>query len=120
MLRYIDMNWDSLKRYFRALISGDFGLAVTVWKFGVLIPILFAIPASIFLDDDTFGFFLIAMYLYNIPVLIGAWNASNKYQGDKIWTYLSQILVIISAIKIGFPILVIFFGIIAGFFSLLF
>jgi len=79
------------------LKSGEFGLAKTYWLFGVII----FLPINILLDTGLLSFE--ALLLVYAPMLtylyfwtIGCWIAATNYEGAKIWTILTKIILVIN------------------------
>lgn len=44
---------------------------------------------------------MLAYTAYEIPVIMGTWRASNKYQGPKIWAVLAKIAVVLGVIMLA-------------------
>jgi len=49
--------------------------------------------------------FTIAVVVYQVFVLVGIWNAANKYQGPTIWAVLAKIAVVLGAILLALSLL---------------
>lgn len=81
------------------LKSGEFGLAKTYWLFGVIA----FLPLNILLDTGLLSFeamliILVPMLTYYYFWTIGCWIAATNYEGPKIWTILTKIILVISAL----------------------
>ena len=79
------------------LKSGEFGLAKTYWLFGVIIflpiPILRDIGIwSVEVLLIVYAATLIYLYFWTI----GCWIAATNYEGAKIWTILTKIILVIN------------------------
>ena len=99
------------KNFITRLFNGDISLAVTYWIFGVIIGnIIFGMLCSL-IDAKYFelipkvgilpiNIFLLIGLVYNIFILIAIYRSAVKYKGNKIWSILARILVIINTIFI--------------------
>lgn len=87
--------------FFRQLVNGDFGLAKTYWLYGVLVGVFANILSSVITSIDALVIFMIIYTAYEIPVFIGIWSASDKYQGPSVWAVLSKIAVILGVIMLA-------------------
>ncbi|MCP4340931.1 MAG: hypothetical protein GY799_19090 [Desulfobulbaceae bacterium] len=86
---------------------GEFGLAITFWIYGVLAQAIFSIIAILLIwlfDYENARIFLNCLYMlsttYMVIFLFGLWDASNNYNGNKKWSVLSKIYVILTVISI--------------------
>ncbi|MEL0660834.1 hypothetical protein V6255_17000 [Psychromonas arctica] len=102
------------KYFFGKLYQGHFGLAKTVWLYGVLVNITYLITVNIFnlfktntTPQELILFTLLAL-AYNLIYMSGAWEAAEKYQGRHLWVALTKCLLIIEYFiwAIGFFILI--------------
>jgi len=80
------------------LWSGNFGLAMTYWAYGVLGGIVWGVGIFTLKPDPQgtliwFVWFIFAVYY--IIVYIGIWQAATKYSGRKIWAILAKFAVIV-------------------------
>ena len=92
------------KSFFHKLANGDFGLAKTYWLYGVLVGVLANIISNIITSTPGLVIFMVVYAAYEIPVLMGIWRASDKYQGPSVWAVMAKIAVILGVIMlvIGF------------------
>jgi hypothetical protein len=93
--------------YFTKLINGDFGLAKTYWLFGVVVGvvtqlIIIAVPSRPLFLILFFGF-----RIYEVPLLIGIWRASNKYIGNEFWSGISKFAVVVAWVLLVYELLII-------------
>jgi len=89
------------KGFFKKLSDGDFGLAKTYWLYGVLAGIIgrFLLEGiSLSGSMALMVVFLLALVAYSVLQLTGAWNASNRYTGWRVWSVLAKIAVILGAL----------------------
>lgn len=97
------------KNFIVRLFNGDISLPVTYWIFGVIIGnVIFGTLCSV-IDSKYFeliskvgilpiNVFLIFTLVYNIFILIAIYRSALKYKGNKIWSILARILVIINTV----------------------
>ena len=82
------------KGFFHQLSDGDFGLAKTYWLYYVLVGVVLVPLAENFITSvGVFIAIMVGFVLYEIPVLLGMWRASNKYAGPNVWAVLAKIAV---------------------------
>ncbi len=81
--------------FFLKLVSGDYGLALTYWVFCVGGGVIFRIIFSSITSINALTLVLIVYILYTIAVMLGVWNAADRYKGSKFWAVLAKILVIL-------------------------
>jgi hypothetical protein len=99
---------DSLIIFLKTLWSGNFGLPMTYWVYGVLGGIVWAVgilalsPEPDSSLDQIVRFLLIA---YGAVVYVGIWQAANKYTGNKAWAVLAKFMVIVVALPIAIRLL---------------
>ena len=97
------------KSFISRLFNGDVSLSVTYWVFGVIIgnvvlgTLYSLIDAKYFEIASKIGtlpinIFLIITLAYNIFILIAIYRSAVKYTGNKIWSILARILVVINTI----------------------
>lgn len=96
------MNDELRQNFFVKIAYGDFGLFKTFWvyNFGVnvLAVAIFIIIYSLSLD------FLetplsIVFFTYTPVIIIGIFNAAKRYEGNKLWSALAQILALLGVIQ---------------------
>ena len=99
------------KNFITRLFNGDISLAVTYWIFGVIIGNIILGMLCSLIDAKYFelipkvgilpiNIFLLIGLVYNIFILIAIYRSAVKYKGNKIWSILARILVIINTIFI--------------------
>lgn len=97
------------KNFITRLFNGDISLPVTYWVFGVIIgnvvlgTLYSAIDLKYFEIVSKLGIlpiniFLVFSLAYNIFILIAIYRSAVKYTGNKLWSILARILVIINTI----------------------
>jgi len=79
------------KWFLARLADGDFGLAKTYWLFGVLAGIIINFIVGIIPSLDVLAVVLTLAVVYQVVVLLGVWQAANKYQGRPAWSILAKI-----------------------------
>jgi hypothetical protein len=100
------------KNFITRLFNGDISLAVTYWIFGVIIGNIILGMLCSLIDAKYFelipkvgilpiNIFLLIGLVYNIFILIAIYRSAVKYKGNKIWSILARILVIINTIFIN-------------------
>lgn len=89
------------KYFFEKLYQGYFGLAKTVWLYGVLVNITYLMTVNVFTlfktnttPKELILFTLLAL-AYNLIQMSGAWEAAEKYQGRHLWIALTKCFLII-------------------------
>lgn len=87
--------------FFGKLYQGYFGLAKTVWLYGVLVNITYLMTVNVFTlfktnttPKELILFTLLAL-AYNLIQMSGAWEAAEKYQGRHLWIALTKCFLII-------------------------
>ena len=90
------------KGFFSKLTGGEFGLAKTYWLYGVLVGVVANVSTSFITSIYGLVVTMVVYTAYEIPVLIGIWRASDKYQGSNSWVVLAKIAVIIGVIMLAF------------------
>lgn len=99
---------DSLIIFLKTLCSGNFGLPMTYWVYGVLGGIVWAVgilalsPEPDSNLDQILRFLLVA---YAVVVYIGIWQAASKYTGNRAWAILAKFMVIVVALPIAIRLL---------------
>lgn len=83
-----------MKDSFKSLKDGDFGLAKTYWLFGVLGNLLISITLN-FLTGLAMAIYSLFSLAYGVTVLLGIWNAANRYTGFKLWAILAKLAAIL-------------------------
>lgn len=70
------------------LKAGNFGLARTYWKLGVMVKFIFIMMLFLSMSiHPILGLLVMTLYMGYMPfALMGIWNAAKKYNGAKIWT----------------------------------
>lgn len=96
-------NSEKPSNVFLKLINGDYGLATTYWGFGVLGGFLFKFLHSTIANASFTSALLVYVInvIYGVVVIIGIWNASNKFDGSPIWAVAAQIIAAINLLVIG-------------------
>ncbi|MDO8846228.1 hypothetical protein [Methylicorpusculum sp.] len=88
--------------FFSKLANGDFGLAKTYWLYGVLVSFIITnILVKVITSISALVTFMIIFTAYQIPVNMGIWRASDKYQGPNVWAMLAKIGVVLSCIVVA-------------------
>ena len=90
------------KGFFSKLAGGEFGLAKTYWLYGVLVGVVANVSTSFITSIFGLVVTMIVYTAYEIPVLMGIWRASDKYQGPNAWAVLAKIAVILGAIMLAY------------------
>lgn len=80
------------------LSTGGYGLFKTYWLFNVLIGAICSVIISLFESLEAVAILTTLFYIYGFIVLLGTWNAANKYNGYKLWAILAKFSVIIGLI----------------------
>lgn len=88
----------------KRLWKGEIPLWKTFWLYGVLLPVLVMILYPIPLKILVHFIFIYIAYIFALTILMGLvypviifvaiWRSAGKYEGDKIWAWLSKISVI--------------------------
>jgi len=87
--------------FYLKLVRGEFGLFKTYWLYGVLVGFVVVLLIERITkvgDFSRLGKHLVPFLVYSvyqIPVLIGAWRASNNYTGLKVWAILAKITIVL-------------------------
>lgn len=79
-------------QFWRRLVKGDFGLAATWWRYGVL-GLLAQVLAFGGLAGVSAGLFFVGCLCYNVVVWIGTWRAAHRYEGPRVWAVLAYLAV---------------------------
>lgn len=92
------------KGFFWRLVSGDYGLARTYWRYGVLTTALAGwIARAIDSVTPALGLVLhVALMGYVILCLVGVWRAADRYHGPVLWVLLARGAVIASIMSAAF------------------
>jgi hypothetical protein len=90
--------------------TGELGLWKTFWLLGVggvlfaAIPIFAAMMALTDVpDDDTASWFLAALaflFAYQLLVSVGIWRSANLYSGDRHWSILAKVCVVVGVVVV--------------------
>ena len=88
------------KGFFGKLSNGDFGLAKTYWIYGILVGIGANIISNFINSVGFLVLFIVACTAYEIPVILGVWRSSSKYNGLKLWAILAKISVVLWVITL--------------------
>ncbi len=87
-------------KFLNSLRKGQFGLATTYWKLGVLVKSLLVIgifTSMFFLPLLTPLFY--GLYIFYVPFyLSGVFNAARNYNNGLIWKYLAYLSVILGTL----------------------
>ncbi len=86
--------------FFMKLIYGDYGLALTYWVFCVGVGVIFRIIFSSITSVTALTLVLLVYIPYTIAVMLGVWNAADRYKGAKVWAVLAKILVILGLLPL--------------------
>jgi hypothetical protein len=86
--------------FFSKLAKGELGLAKTYWLYGVLVGIVVSIISNVITSIGGLIILMLAHTAYSIPVLMGIWRASSKYQGLKVWAILAKVAVVFGVIML--------------------
>lgn len=78
-------------RFLPKLANGDFGLAKTYWLYGVIIGLFASFLSNLITSIAGLVIFMLVFTIYEIPVLMGVWRASRKYQAPNIWAILAKL-----------------------------
>lgn len=82
------------------LVNGNYGLAKTYWLYGVLTSWLISLvglAAVILTKSQGLGVvLLIVFFLYFVFIAAAIWNAANKYAGNRIWSALAKVSLVLS------------------------
>ena len=94
--------------YIKRFWNGDISLVISYWVIGCLLNIIVSfiigfvltfIFALIGISDISLNLFLnLFLFAWVIFLTVGIWRSANKYQGKKIWVYLTKIVLIIGII----------------------
>lgn len=104
----IDLNRESPKSltdnkgFFSKLARGEFGLAKTYWLYGVIVGVIANVFMNFITSITGLVVTIVVYTAYEIPLLIGIWRASDKYQGPNVWAVLAKIAVILGTIMLAF------------------
>lgn len=80
------------------LSTGGYGLFKTYWLFNVLIGAICSFVISLFESFEAVAILTTLFYIYGFIVLLGIWNAANKYNGLVLWAILAKISSVISLV----------------------
>lgn len=93
------------KNYFYKLISGETSLVVVFWFWFIFLSFLVEVFFEIFFmqtkyvqnKENYLEFFLYFIILiYSVFILLTIFRTANKYNGSRIWSFLSKVLVSIN------------------------
>lgn len=73
------------------LMSGEISLPQVYWVYFVLVGVVVSIVGYSIESTGGFLSLLVVYTIYQIPVLIGMWRSSRKYQGPEIWAILARL-----------------------------
>lgn len=90
---------ESIKNFFLKFISGRLGLLITFWIFGVLIALILDFLTSQAVELWQVITLAIVSFLHFILIVIAVWNASTLYTDNKLWVWLSRVVVVLNIIK---------------------
>lgn len=89
------------KNFFGKLYHGNFGLAKTVWLYGILTNLIYLATINLFNLFNTHQspvellIFTLLALAYNLIQMSGAWEAAEKYDGSQLWIALTKCFLII-------------------------
>ena len=90
-----------IPQFVKKLWNGDYGLAVTYWIYGVIIPHIIVVVSVIF-DEMGYPFFMLVTIVFFViatpVILVGIWNAADRYEGPYIWANLAKVAVVLSIV----------------------
>lgn len=94
---------NEIKQYIKKLLKGEISLFISFWFWFIfvsfLIEVFFQIESSenSFYETNYFQLFLYLIILvYSILIFIIIFKSANKYQGSKIWSFLSKTIITIN------------------------
>jgi len=99
----------SQKFFLGKLYHGHFGLAKTVWLYGVLVNITTSLTVNLFKTNTTpeaLILFTLLALTYNLIQMSGAWEAAEKYQGRHLWVALTKCFLIIEYFIWGYSVFI--------------
>ena len=92
-----------LPKYIEDLLTGNLGLAMTYWVYGVLAGFVWGAalttlqPEYDFQRTDVNRFAEYAFIGYYILIYVAIWNAASKYKGSKVWSVLAKFVLVLTA-----------------------
>ncbi len=99
------------ENYIIRLFRGDISLKITFWIWFIIINIVLSKSIEFLFNKQTIKELNISSYLviiisiiyslYLLFVFIAIWRSSTKYNGPKLWSILSKIVVIANSIHFG-------------------
>jgi len=92
---------------FSKLIRGELGLAKTYWLYQFSVTVIVNFIMKAMSSVESIVILMLGYTIYGIPVLLGVWRASSKYQGRKVWAVLAKIVVILSWFGLAFGLYII-------------
>ncbi|MDD4929608.1 MAG: hypothetical protein PHP85_10055 [Gallionella sp.] len=102
------MREDAFSSFVENLFTGNLGLAMTYWVYGVLGGIVWVV-AIFSLNPEPEGDLIKLVWglfaCYYFVVYVGVWKAANKYIGSKVWAVLAKFAVIVVALPIAIHLL---------------
>ena len=92
--------------FLNKLKNGDYGLAVTFWGFALCVDLVANFLAEILamISQTTLVIFGIVYLVFRVFVLVGVWNAAEKYAGASIcavaakWTVVFQTFLMVAVL----------------------
>jgi hypothetical protein len=94
--------------FIHKLSDGGYGLAKTYWVYGVLVGVVVNIAVEFIESASIIIALMLAYILYEVPVLLGIWSASNKYTGPSLWVILAKIATVLGWLWLGIGLVVVF------------
>ena len=92
------------KAFFKSFINSDLGLRTTYWNYGVgasILTVLLDYIAIEILASEILSMLISLTALAYFPFIsIAIFRAAHKYQGNKFWPILAQLIVIFGIMKV--------------------
>lgn len=88
----------------QSIWQGDAGLAKTYWVYAIFGSALIAVPIFLVTPGSIPAMIAVPLFCFYIVFInVGTWRAAGKYQGPKIWAFLSRagIVAFIGASLVG-------------------
>ena len=96
-----------MKKLYKNLINGSFGLSKTFWIYNFLIGnILNILFIPLYLNPISTIIAIVISIYYQAVVIIGIWRAGSQYNGWKGWVLLSRLIIILGIVFSLFTIVI--------------